>query len=144
MACCSDSQADWPYWRYAWRAQVGRAWCNISIIHLVLLITSLGSISTVMLVVEMTSPRSLVSRAEILLPYSCGINHLSFVSDFCRLPTFTLCSTFCLACGTSLHLQRQGLSTLYFLSGLVTSFSLWSNLSLPPSHEDSCDHIGPS
>ena len=103
MACCSDSQADWPYWRYAWRAQVGRAWCNSSIIHLVLLITSLGSISIVVLVVEMASPRSLVSRAEILRPYSCGINHLSFVSDFCPLPTFTLCSTFCLACGTSLQ-----------------------------------------
>lgn len=69
---------------------MGGVWCNSSVLHLMTLVNSLGSINAGLLVVKMTSPFSLVSGVGILFPYRHTINHLSFVSGFHLLPTFPL------------------------------------------------------
>ena len=64
---------------------MGRAWCNSSVLHFAALLSSLESISAGELV-KKPSPSSLVSRASILCPHRCTINHPCFVSGSPPLP----------------------------------------------------------
>ena len=68
----------------------GAAWCNVSVLHLVALFSSLGSISVGGLMVQMTSPCSLVARVGSSCPHKHCINQRSCVSSFHMFPVFLL------------------------------------------------------